>query len=116
MLGDQKDKSMILEICSCFYYQFSPAGRVIFKEGDTENTNFYFVLEGSVGVYISSMGKVPKKKELNELENPMWSFMGVKDQEMLEILHKFEHYGFPKEDISIYLPKCKFYLRSRNKL
>ena len=107
MSGIQKDTSTVLEICGCFYYEFSPAGRVIFREGDTENTNFYFVMEGSVGVYISSLLKNPKKKELNELENPMWNYLATKDKEMESIYRKLREYRFPKEDISVYLPKCK---------
>ena len=107
ILDTQKDPAMIMELCNCFYYQYNPAGRIIFREGDTENTNFYFVLEGSVGVYISSMPRSGTKKELTELENPGWNPEKA-DDKMMESKHQLmKDYGFPEDDISVYLPKRK---------
>lgn len=98
---------MIMELCNCFYYQYNPAGRIIFREGDTENTNFYFVLEGSVGVYISSLSRPGTKKELMELESPGWNPENCDDAKMLVKNELMRDYGFPAEDVCVYLPKCE---------
>lgn len=108
ILDTQKDPAMITELCSCFYYQYNPAGRIIFREGDTENTNFYFILEGSVGVYISNLAKSAQKKELAELENPGWNPEVCEDKEMLNMYQLLKDYGFPEDEIGVYLPKCRF--------
>lgn len=116
ILETQKDPAMIMELCNCFYYQHNPAGRIIFREGDTENTNFYFVLEGSVGVYISSIPRPGTKKELMELESPGWNPENCDDANMLEKNRLMHDYGFPHEDVCVYLPKRSRGLnpRSRN--
>ena len=108
ILDTQKDPAMITELCSCFYYQYNPAGRIIFKEGDTENTNFYFILEGSVGVFVSSLAKSAPKKELSELENPGWNPEGVDDKMMNKKHQLLKDYGFPEDDLCVYLPTCIF--------
>ena len=110
ILDTQKDPAIITELCNCFFYQYNPAGRIIFREGDTENTNFYFVLEGSVGVYISNMVKIPTKKDLTELENPGWNPENCDDKNMESKSQLLIDYGFPLEDISVYLPKRNFFL------
>jgi hypothetical protein len=107
ILDTQKDPAIITELCNCFYYEYSPAGRIIFREGDTQNTNFYFVLEGSVGVYISSMIKAPAKKEMADLEQAGWNPETVEDKKMIDHDTLLTDYGFPPDDISVYLPKCK---------
>ena len=109
MLGSQKDSSVAMDLCSCFFYQYSPGSRVIFREGDTENTNFYFVLEGSVGVYIPSLAKGTNKKELSDLENPGWSPNNCDDRKMAEKEQACALRGFLPEDICVYLPKCIFF-------
>lgn len=108
ILDTQKDPAIVTELCNCFYYQYCPAGRIIFREGDTENTNFYFVLEGSVGVYISSMIKSPTNREMNELENAGWNPENCDDKKMAAKENLLLNYGFPPEDISVYLPRCDF--------
>ena len=80
----------------------------MFAEGDTENTNFYFVLEGAVGVYISALARPAGQNELTELETPNWNPEYSDSIQMEQIENKLLRYGFAPEDICTMLPRCRF--------
>ena len=107
ILENQNNSSAIIELCGCFYYEYNPAGRILFTEGDTKNTNFYFILDGSIGVLVSALSKTPNKKEILELETPRWEPEKLTTKQMCMIDDKFIKAGYPKDYVSVFLPKCK---------